>query len=43
MEVDDIVGREYRAIKELLVKEKTRLMMMAAELVVDREIRIEKA
>lgn len=41
-EVDGILAREYRATKELLAKEKTRLMQMAAELVVDREIRVER-
>lgn len=38
-EVDGILGREYRATRELLTKEKAQLMRMAAELVVDREIR----
>lgn len=42
VEVDGILAREYRATKELLAKEKTRLMQMAAELVVDREIRVER-
>lgn len=40
VEADGILGREYRATKELLTKEKAQLMRMAAELVVDREIRI---
>ncbi|MGO7225581.1 AAA family ATPase [Rhizobium ruizarguesonis] len=42
-EVDVILAREYRATKELLVKEKARLMRLAAELVVDRQMRIEKS
>lgn len=42
VEADGILGREYRATKELLTKEKAQLMRMAAELVVDREIRIER-
>ncbi|MDW5313000.1 AAA family ATPase [Rhizobium sp. PL01] len=42
VEVDGILAREYRAAKELLAKEKTRLMRLAAELVVDRRMRIEK-
>ncbi|TDK39257.1 AAA family ATPase [Rhizobium deserti] len=40
VEVDGILGREYRATKELLSKEKAALMRMAAELAVDREIRL---
>ncbi|WP_312862113.1 hypothetical protein [Rhizobium sp. P32RR-XVIII] len=42
-EVDAILMREYRTIKELLTKGKTRLMSLAAELVVSREMRIDKA
>lgn len=42
-EVDGILTREYRATKDLLAREKGRLMRMAAELVVDREIRIERS
>ncbi|MGO8172511.1 AAA family ATPase [Rhizobium ruizarguesonis] len=41
-EVDGILAREYRATKELLSKEKARLMRLAAELVVDRQMRIDK-
>ncbi|MDM9644881.1 AAA family ATPase [Rhizobium sp. S163] len=41
-EVDGILAREYRAAKELLTKEKTRLLRLSAELVVDRHLRIEK-
>ncbi|MDR9808887.1 hypothetical protein RJJ64_00340 [Rhizobium hidalgonense] len=41
-EVDGILAREYRATKELLTKEKTRLMRLAAELVVDRQLLIDK-
>lgn len=42
-EVESILAREYRATKELLVKEKVRLMRLAAELVVDRQMRIAKS
>lgn len=42
LEVDGILAREYRATKELLTKEKARLMRLAAELVVDRQMRIDK-
>jgi len=41
-EVDGLLAREYRATKDLLTKEKARLMRLAAELVVDRELRIDK-
>lgn len=41
-EADGILAKEYRSAKELLAKEKGRLMRMAAELVVDREIRIQR-
>ncbi|TAX29814.1 AAA family ATPase [Rhizobium leguminosarum] len=41
-EVDGILAREYRATKDLLTKEKARLMRLAAELVVDRQMRIDK-
>ncbi|MBB3947028.1 SpoVK/Ycf46/Vps4 family AAA+-type ATPase [Rhizobium skierniewicense] len=41
-EVDHILAREYRATKELLSKEKVRLMRLAAELVVDRQMLIDK-
>ncbi|WP_037077155.1 AAA family ATPase [Neorhizobium vignae] len=41
-EVDNILAREYRATKDLLTKEKTRLMRLAAELVVDRQMTIDK-
>lgn len=34
-EINAILAREYRAAKELLTKEKSRLMRLAAELVVD--------
>lgn len=37
-EINTILVREYRAAKELLAKEKSRLMRMAAELVVDRKM-----
>ncbi|MBB3452495.1 hypothetical protein FHT86_000751 [Rhizobium sp. BK313] len=37
-EISGILGKEYRAAKELLSKEKARLMRMAAELVVDRRM-----
>lgn len=43
VEVDGILAREYRATKELLTKEKARLLRLAAELVVDRQMRIEKS
>jgi ATP-dependent Zn protease len=42
VEVDGILAREYRATKDLLTKEKARLMRLAAELVVDRQMRIDK-
>ncbi|ACS54505.1 AAA ATPase central domain protein [Rhizobium leguminosarum bv. trifolii WSM1325] len=41
-EVDGILAREYRATKELLSKEKAHLMRLAAELVVDRKLLIDK-
>jgi ATP-dependent Zn protease len=41
-EVDGLLAREYRATKELLTKEKARLMRLSAELVVDRHLRIDK-
>ncbi|WP_064683260.1 AAA family ATPase [Rhizobium bangladeshense] len=41
-EVDGILAREYRATKDILTKEKTRLMRLAAELVVDRQMTIDK-
>ncbi|MGO6926106.1 AAA family ATPase [Rhizobium ruizarguesonis] len=41
-EVDGILAREYRATKELLSKEKANLMRLAAELVVDRNLVIDK-
>lgn len=41
-EVDGILAREYRATKELLTREKTRLMRLAAELVVDRQMNIDR-
>ncbi|MGO7299589.1 AAA family ATPase [Rhizobium ruizarguesonis] len=41
-EVDGILAREYRATKELLGKEKAKLMRLAAELVVDRQLLLEK-
>ncbi|MBB2780297.1 UNVERIFIED_ORG: DNA polymerase III delta prime subunit [Rhizobium esperanzae] len=41
-EVDGILAREYRATKDLLTKEKARLMRLSAELVIDREMRIDK-
>ncbi|PDT19428.1 AAA family ATPase [Rhizobium hidalgonense] len=41
-EVDGILAREYRATKELLSKEKAHLMRLAAELVVDRQLLIDK-
>lgn len=42
VEVDSILAREYRATKDLLTKEKAHLMRLAAELVVDRQMRIDK-
>ncbi|ANL04686.1 MULTISPECIES: AAA family ATPase [Rhizobium] len=42
-EVDGILAREYRATKELLTKEKARLMRLSAELVVDRQLVIDKS
>ncbi|TBD80717.1 AAA family ATPase [Rhizobium ruizarguesonis] len=42
-EVDGILAREYRATKDLLTKEKARLMRLAAELVVDRQLLIGKS
>ncbi|MGO6867074.1 AAA family ATPase [Rhizobium ruizarguesonis] len=42
VEVDGILSREYRTTKDLLIKEKARLMRLAAELVVDRQMRIDK-
>jgi len=41
-EVDGILAREFRATKEFLSKEKARLMRLAAELVVDRKMLIDK-
>lgn len=41
-EVDGILAREYRATKELLSKDKAQLMRLAAELVVDRTLLIDK-
>lgn len=41
-EISGILSREYRAAKELLGKEKARLMRMAAELVVDRRMEIKR-
>lgn len=41
-EVDGILAREYRATKELLSKEKTKLMRLAAELVVDRQLLLDR-
>lgn len=43
VEVDGILAREYRATKDLLTKEKARLMRLAAELCVDRQMIIGKA
>lgn len=43
VEVDGILAREYRATKDLLTKEKARLMRLAAELCVDRQMTIGKA
>ncbi|ANL30167.1 ATP-dependent peptidase M41 family domain-containing protein (plasmid) [Rhizobium phaseoli] len=42
-EVDGILAREYRATKELLTKEKARVMRLSAELVVDRQLVIDKS
>ncbi|TAV92056.1 AAA family ATPase [Rhizobium leguminosarum] len=42
VEVDGILAREYRTTKDLLTKEKARLLRLAAELVVDRQMRIDK-
>jgi cell division protease FtsH len=41
-EVDGILAREYRATKELLSKDKAQLMRLAAELVIDRTLLIDK-
>ncbi|MGO7753639.1 AAA family ATPase [Rhizobium ruizarguesonis] len=41
-EVDGILAREYRATKEFLSKEKAKLMRLAAELVVDRQLLLDK-
>jgi DNA polymerase III delta prime subunit len=41
-EVDGVLAREYRATKDFLTKEKSRLMRLAAELVVDRQMTIDK-
>ncbi len=41
-EVDGILAREFRATKELLSKDKSNLMRLAAELVVDRNLIIDK-
>lgn len=41
-EINAILTREYRAAKELLTKEKSRLMRLAAELVVDRRMEFKK-
>ncbi|XAZ25216.1 AAA family ATPase [Sinorhizobium sp. B11] len=42
-EINAILAREYRAAKELLIKEKPRLMRLAAELVVDRRMEFKRA
>lgn len=42
VEVDGILAREYRTTKEFLTKEKARLMRLSAELVVDRQMLIDK-
>lgn len=42
-EVNAILAREYRAAKDLLSKERSRLMRMAAELVVDRRMEFKKS
>lgn len=41
-EADAILAREYRATKEILSKKRVHLMQLAAELVVDRQLLIEK-
>ncbi|MDW9819859.1 AAA family ATPase [Sinorhizobium meliloti] len=41
-EINAILAREYRAAKELLAKEKSRLMRLAAELVVDRKMEFKR-
>ncbi|MDW9650162.1 AAA family ATPase [Sinorhizobium meliloti] len=41
-EINAILAREYRSAKELLTKEKSRLMRLAAELVVDRRMEFKK-
>ncbi|MNE66304.1 ATP-dependent zinc metalloprotease FtsH [compost metagenome] len=41
-EVDGILAREYRAAKDILTKEKARLMRHAAELVVHRHLQLNK-
>ncbi|WP_318860371.1 AAA family ATPase [Sinorhizobium meliloti] len=42
VEINAILTREYRSAKELLTKEKSRLMRLAAELVVDRRMEFKK-
>lgn len=42
IEINAILAREYRAAKDLLSKEKARLMRLAAELVVDRRMEIRR-
>ncbi|MGO8374644.1 AAA family ATPase [Rhizobium ruizarguesonis] len=41
-EISSILAREYRAAKELLSREKAQLMRMAAELVVDRKVELQR-
>jgi ATP-dependent Zn protease len=41
-EISGILSKEYRAARELLSKEKARLMRMSAELVVDRRMQIKR-
>ncbi|MGH0358458.1 AAA family ATPase [Sinorhizobium meliloti] len=41
-EINAILAREYRSAKELLTKEKTQLMRLAAELVVDRRMEFKR-
>lgn len=39
-EIDAILAREWKAVKQLLTREKHRLMRLTAELVVDRNIEL---
>ncbi|RVM99631.1 ATP-dependent hydrolase, partial [Sinorhizobium meliloti] len=42
-EINAILAREYRSAKDLLTKEKSRLLRLAAELVVDRRMEFKRS